>query len=165
MVEKFIDGMSRMVWIWPGPCWIVMWMGQVFIVHWSPQQTLVPSFFSLLSSSAIFVLGLFMYDFMWFIKSMYIFGECVGLRGCVQGVHRRVWVCSGVCGYAWVCAGVRGWCAGVRGCTQVSTGVHRSTLVCVGVCGCGCMHGCMCVCVGWIFRIPTGDLSPTISGV
>ena len=99
----------------------------VFLVHWSPQQTIVLSFFYLLSFFlAIFVLGLFMYDFMWFTKLRAwagIFGECAGVCGCVQvgeGVRRLVWVCKGV--FLFLC-------------------VYRYMQVCTGV------HGCLCVCM------------------
>ena len=127
----------------------------VFLVHWSPQRTIVLSFFYLLSFFlAVFVLGLFMYDFMWFTKLRAwagIFGECAGVCGCVQvgeGVHRLVWVCKGVflflcvCRYVQVCTGMSGcmWVktglcgckyAGECGCVRVCTGVHRCLCVCM----------------------------------
>ena len=110
------------------------------LVRWLPQRTLVPSFFFLLSS-AFFILGLFMYDFMWFIK----FRPWAGMYGMCAGVH----------GCARVCTGVR--CAGVHECERVCMAV------CAGVHG--CVRRCLWVCVEWIFRIPTGDLSPNISGL
>ena len=59
------------------------------------QRSLVPSFLflSIYLLSLLFVLGLFMYNFMWFIKLRAWAGMC--------------WVCMGVqC--TWVCARVRG---------------------------------------------------------
>ena len=64
-------------------------------------------------SVAFFVLGLFMYNFMWFIKLRAwagMCGVCMGVCECAQvcTVHGWAWVwwkCTHVCGYTWVCIG------------------------------------------------------------
>ena len=121
-----------------------------FLVRWSPQRTLVPSFFFFFYlSSPFFQIFPFTCNFMWFIKlrasagiSGYVWGVCmcpwvcVGVRGCAQvctGVHgcvqvcASVRVCAGVDGYVWVCAGVR---RCVRVCTGVCVDMHGYTHVC-----------------------------------
>ena len=130
-----------------------------FLVRWSPQRTLVPSFFFLLLS-AVFVLGLFMYDFMWFIKLRAwagMFGECASVSGCVQvcncsqacvGVFRCICGCMRVCMGVFLClcrcaqvvCGCTRVYTGLRGCTWVYVGVHGCTLVWVGVRR--CVHRC-----------------------
>ena len=96
----------------------------IFLVCWSPL-------------SAIFVLGLFMYDFMWFIKLRAWAGMFQSAQVCAD-VCRCAWVFKGMCGcvqvYASihkcvpvcvrVCAGVCGWCSGVCGCMRVYAVVH-----------------------------------------
>ena len=67
---------------------------------------------------------------------------CTGGVRVYEGVHRSMWVYMGVCG-----------------CTRVYTGLSGCTRVCAQVCTGAC------ACVGLILRIPTGDLSPNISGL
>ena len=56
-----------------------------FLVRWSPQRTLVPSFFYLsFFFLAFFILGLFTCNFMWFIKFKQWAGMCWGVHGCVR---------------------------------------------------------------------------------
>ena len=62
-------------------------------------------------SVAFIVLGLFMYNFMWFIKLRAwagMCGVCMGVCECAQvcmGGPGCVWKCTHVCGYTWVCIG------------------------------------------------------------
>ena len=82
-------------------------------------------FLSSIYLSAFFVLGLFMYNFTWFIKLMVsagICGVCAGMPGCVQ-------VCAFVRRCAQVCAGLMlSLCVGER------PGIH------------GCVHDC-----SWVY--------------
>ena len=103
--------------------------------------------FSFYLLSAFFVLGLFMYNFMWFIKLRAWAGMC-------EGVHRCLQVCLGMHGCVRVCVGEH-WCA------RICFGMHRCALVCRCVWGYvqvyAGMHGCARVRVGCIFRISSGD--------
>ena len=131
-----------------------------FLVRWLPQRTLVPSFF-FFYLSLLFPIFPFTFNFMWSIKlraSAGICGVCLGVFGCARvcaGVLRVcVWMCAqewaGMPGCTWMCAWV---CAGIWRCTRVYLGVPGCTLVS------GCLWICMgvCMCVGWIFRISSGD--------
>ena len=131
-----------------------------FLVHWSPQRTLVPSFFYLSVYLSIYLSAIFPFtcNFMWFIKLRASAGMC----GICMGVCWCVWVCAGVLGCARVCSGVlrcAGVCVGVHGCAQVQAKVHtcmwvwlggwvRYARVCMGVCGSvqKCEGVCKCVC-------------------
>ena len=73
-------------------------------------------FLSSIYLSAFFVLGLFMYNFMWFIKLRAWAGMC-------EGVHRCLQVCLGMHGCVRVCVGEH-WCA------RICFGMHRCALVC-----------------------------------
>ena len=96
-------------------------------------------------------------NFMWFIKlraSAGMCGVCAHGRGCVCvrvciGVSMCVQVYIHVRGWVWVggclCARVCAVCAGVHGCVWKFAEVCGSAWVSVSVC------------VGWIFRISSGD--------
>ena len=123
-----------------------------FLVRWSPQRTLVPSFFYLscimYHVSPFFQITVFTYNFMWFMELRASAGMCG--------------VCAGVCECVWVCAGMRGCarvCAGVHECAQVCQSVHTCMwvdagrcewvgAVCAGVHRCvwKCASVCECVC-------------------
>ena len=78
-----------------------------FLVRWSPQRTLVPSFF-FFYLSLLFPIFPFTCNFMWIIKLR----ASAGISGYVRGVRvARV-------------------CAGVRRCAQACMGVARCAHVC-----------------------------------
>ena len=81
-----------------------------FLVRWSPQRTLVPSFF-FFYLSLLFPIFPFTCNFMWIIKLR----ASAGISGYVRGV-RVARVCAGVCR-----------------CVQVCVGVHRHAWVWPGV--------------------------------
>ena len=96
--------------------WANFWLSLFLHIHHFfnlPMASVDSCFFFFLSSSSfpLFVIGLFMYNFMWFIK-LGVRGMCwicAGVYRCAEvcvGVHECVQVCSGVCGYAWVCKGM-----------------------------------------------------------
>ena len=108
-------------------------------------------------------LGLIMYfvnkQLTYFIKNLRSFGffiwfcvcrsarVCAGLHGCARvrlGMRRCVQVYLGVRRCAWVCAGMHGY---ARVCAWVRADVCRCVWICTGV----------DMCVGWIFRISSGE--------
>ena len=136
-----------------------------FLVRWSLSGLL----FLLFSIFLSFYLSIFLFsnycNFMWFIKlraSAGMCGVCAHGRGCVcAGVHRCEHVCASVHTCTWVVAGVCG-CTymymGVCGCVLVWAGVcgmRRCAWACVEVCGSALVS--VSLCVGWIFRIASGD--------
>jgi len=86
---------------------------QLFLVRWSPQRTLVPSFFYHIMYhhlSPFFQITVFTCNFMWFIKlraSAGMCGVCAGVPKCAQ-VYTGMFGCEGVCVCADVC-----WCVHV----------------------------------------------------
>ena len=136
-----------------------------FLVRWSLSGLLF-LLFSIYHVSIIFLFSNYC-NFMWFIKLRASAGMCVVFAG----VRWCVWVCAGV----HMCAQVR---ASIYTCTWVDVVVHTCTWVYAGVSGCvlvcagvwgmrRCAWVCMevwgsaqvsaSVCVGWIFRISSGD--------